>query len=397
MESNKSKDKVFGLKRNVFYLGIVSLFNDFSNEMVQSVVPVFLGLLLGGQAALAIGVIEGVADALSSFMKILSGAWSDKVGRRKPFAVVGYTLSVAVRPLWMFVTSFAGAMGIRAADRFGKGLRDAPRDALVASSVEEQELGKSFGYQRAMDAFGGLLGPLVAVLAFPLLEFDFKKLFFLAFILGLPAIFSFLAVREVRTAPPTEYGKFMRENMFRTHKHFTLMIATIFVFGLGTLPVALLLFRAFELGFNVTSVPFLYLIYGLTFTLASIPLGKLSDKIGMVRVITLGFIFAISAYLLLAFTNTFVWLFAGLVFFGLYSASTDGVERALTAKLVGHELLGAGEGVLHAAVGISALFAGSIGGFLWFKFGHAAAFLYAITFAVIGLGMLLYISKKHRI
>ncbi|HEY4496988.1 MAG TPA: MFS transporter [Candidatus Paceibacterota bacterium] len=394
---DKSDKKIFGLRKNVFFLGLVSLFNDFSNEMIQSVMPLFLTSILGNTAVLALGIIEGVADALSSFVKVASGVVSDRVGRRKPFAILGYSLSVVTRPFLGLASAFSHVFSLRLLDRFGKGLRDAPRDALLASSVKDADLGKSFGYQRSMDALGGLLGPLAALAILPLINNNFPTLFIISFIIGLLALGSFFWVREIRGAGMISNNKHLKENLFKTHKHFTLFIIAVFVFGLGILPIGLILFRVGELGLGDQFVPLLYFIYGLVFTLSSAPLGRLSDRVGPVKVIVIGFILAITAYIILILTASLWGLILALMALGVYSGATDGIQRALAAKLMGHELLGAGEGILQASIGLSSLFAGTVGGLLWFSFGHAVALSYVVAVSASGLVMLLLINRRHKI
>lgn len=389
--------KIFGLNKNVFFLGLASLFNDFSNEMIQSVMTLFLASFLGATAVIAIGIIEGLSDAFASVVKIISGAISDRTGRRKSIAVLGYALSVATRPFLALASKFGHVLALRMTDRLGKGLRDSPRDALLASSVVKEDLGLSFGYQRAMDALGGLLGPLAAVIIFPLLAYNYSHLFFVSFAVGILALLGFFFVKEIRGPGATPSSERLKENLFKAHRHFKLLLITVFVFGLGTLPITLMLFRVVELHLDNSIVPLLYFIHGLIFTLASMPLGRLSDRIGETRVMIGGFIMAIAAYLILALTDSISALFMSFILLGLYAAATDGIERALTAKLIRHELLGVGEGTLQASVGISSLFAGIIGGLLWFYFGHLAAFVYVSSVSLIGLGLLLFINHRHRI
>src|SRR3989344_8324616 len=188
--------RLFGLVPNVFFLGLVSMFNDFSSEMVYAVMPVFLTTVLGA-SPIFVGFIEGFADALASILKIAGGWFSDRIRRRKRLAVWGYALSTSTRLALSLVTNFWQVFVLRAIDRVGKGLRDAPRDALIAESVDKKEIGKSFGYHRAMDTIGGTLGPLAAVVLLPLLAFNYRNLFIIGFITGFFAIFTFIFVKDV--------------------------------------------------------------------------------------------------------------------------------------------------------------------------------------------------------
>ncbi|MDD4931616.1 MAG: MFS transporter [Candidatus Colwellbacteria bacterium] len=375
--------RIFGLRKNVFFLGLVSLFNDFSNEMIQSVMPVFLSVTLG-VSPVFVGIIEGAADAVASFLKIFSGWLSDRTGKRKSIAVLGYALSISMRPIYAFATSFSQIVKLRMVDRIGKGLRDSPRDALLSESSGPEELGRSFGYHRAMDAIGGIAGPLAAVIMLPMLGGSYRSLFLIAFIVGLFVLLSFVFVKDVGT-PKKKSSLSFNIGIFREHKEFGYFLTSIFIFGMGTLPITLMLLRPIELGAKLANIPLMYLAYSLTFVLSAIPFGRLSDKVGERIVIPFGFIAAIASYVLLAFAGSIEAAVLAFMFFGVYSAATDGIERALTSKLVRPESLATGQGFLHAAVGISSLLAGLIGGLLWTNFGSAYAFIYGAGFSVVGL------------
>jgi MFS family permease len=391
-------EKVFGLKKNVFFLGLVSFFNDFSNEMIQSVMPVFLSVVLN-VSPMSIGLIEGVADAVASFMRIFSGWFSDKIGKRKMPALFGYSLSVSTRPFFALASTFTQVFSLRIIDRMGKGFREAPRDALLVESANHEDLGKSFGYQRAIDALGGTLGPIAAFLILPMLSFTDNKyeiLFFIAFAVGLLSIISFHFVKEIPRSDKNPLPKLNRE-FFAGNKNFTLFLMAVFIFGLGTLPIVLMLLRPIDLGLALTSVPLVYFLYKIVFVSTAVPLGKLADKIGERIIISGGLLVAIIAYFILAFSDSIVSVMVAFALFGIYSSATDGIERALAAKLINKELLGTGEGLLNAAVGISSLFAGFIGGGLWTIYGSEAAFLYGAFVSILGLFIFLLISFNGKV
>lgn len=378
--------RVLGLVPNVFFLGLVSLFNDFSAEMIIAVMPAFLTTVLGAPPVL-LGFIEGFADALASILKIFFGWFSDKIHKRKIFAVSGYGLSVFTRWILALVGNFWQVFAIRAVDRIGKGFRDAPRDALLAESVEKEEVGKSFGYQRSMDTMGAVLGPLAAVFLLPLVAGDYRALFLIAFGVGIFAVLSFVFVKEVhnleteslRVAAPFSFSlnKFTRQ--------FKLFIAAMFVFGTGVMPLSLILLKSQDIGSIGTYIPLMYLVYNISFALFSIPFGRLSDKIGQKKVLVGGFSAAIVAYLIFAAFSTPKAIILGFIILGLYSAMTDGVGRALASKLVNQEILASGQGFLAAAIGISSLLAGLIGGTIWTFWGSTAAFMYGAVMMVLGL------------
>lgn len=392
MEKMKPK-RIAGVERNVFFLGLVSLFNDFSAEMVQAVMPIFLTTVLGAPAFF-VGLIEGVADALSSVLKVISGWVSDKIKKRKLIAVSGYALSVALRSFLAGVTNFWQVFGLRIGDRMGKGLRDSPRDALIAESVDQSELGKSYGFHRAMDTLGATLGPLAAFILLPFL--GYSNLFVLAFFLGLFAIASFVFVHDREKHAEEKPRPKLNWELFRKNRSFAGIVGAIFIFGLGTLPIGLTLLKAKEIGPMITEVPLMYFIYGLAFVIFSIPLGRLADKIGTRLVIALGFAISALAYFAMASDRGIIELVVLFAMLGIYSAATDGMERALAAKILPPEILATGQGFLNMAIGFSSLGAGIVGGLLWTNVGSYAAFIYAGAFSVLGLLLFLYMTRKTK-
>jgi len=377
--------KYFGVSRNVFFLGIVSMLNDFSNEMIQAIMPIFLTATLGAPI-FVVGLIEGVADALASVLKIVFGWASDKWKMRKKIAVAGYILSVSTRPFFTIASNFWHIFFLRSLDRVGKGMRDAPRDALISESTESNTLGKSFGFHRMMDTFGGMMGPLLVFFLLPVFFGSYELIFLVAFAVGALAVLAFVFVEEHPrteeknlTIPPKMNISFLKNN-----RRFSLFLFSIFIFGLGTLPVALLLLRAPSIGIEVKYVPIFYFIYHVAFLTAAFPLGRLADSFGKRKIITIGFFAVLLSYVSLMFVQTFFGLVISFVLFGIYSAATDGVERALAARLVDEHSLAMGQGMLNAAVGLSALLAGGIGGLLWTYIGPQATFVYAATLSFVG-------------
>ncbi|OGZ64248.1 MAG: hypothetical protein A3A98_02600 [Candidatus Staskawiczbacteria bacterium RIFCSPLOWO2_01_FULL_40_39] len=389
------KEKILGIRKNVFFLGIVSFFNDFSSEMVQSVMPVFLTVNLGAPAFF-VGFIEGIADALSSIFKLISGWISDKIGKRKKPAVLGYSVSVITRLFLVAVTNFWQVLILRIIDRVGKGIRNSPRDALIAESTPKEELGVSFNYHRMMDTLGATLGPLLAFALLFYIKDGYKILFFVAFLLGLFAIGSFVFVEE-KKANKGEYKKKAIKldwNIFKEHKKFIFVVGSLFVLGLGALPLGLVLLKAKEIG-SIGNVPLMYFIYSLTFVIVAIPLGKLTDVIGEKPVIAGGFTLAALSYLGLAVTSHLGALIFFFMTLGIYSACTDGMQRVIAAKALSNDLAATGQGFLNMALGFSSLGAGIIGGLLWTLINSQAAFLYAAFASVIGLILFSIIAKVN--
>jgi MFS family permease len=385
--------KILGVRKNIFFLGLVSFFNDFSAEMVQAVMPVFLTVVLGAPAFF-VGFVEGAADALSSVLKLVSGWVSDKIGKRKSPAIWGYGLSVFVRSFLAMVQNFWQVFGLRVVDRIGKGLRDAPRDALIAESVPREELGRSYGFHRAMDTLGATIGPLSAFFLLPLLGGSYRKLFLIAFVLGLLAIGSFVFVKEKKVEGAVQKPRPRLDwNLFRAHRKFIRVVFSIFVFGLGALPIGLVLLKAKEVG-SISEVPLMYFVYSLAFVLAAIPLGRLADRIGERAVIAGGFVLAVLAYLGLWWSAHIFALTLFFIVLGIYSAATDGMQRMLAAKALGAELVATGQGFLNMALGFSSLGAGLIGGFLWTAASSGAALLYAAAVSFFGFVLFLSLSRR---
>lgn len=361
------------------------MLNDFSSEMIQAIMPIFLTATLGAPV-FVVGLIEGIADALASVLKIVFGWVSDKWKVRKKFAVAGYILSVSTRPFLTLVSSFWHIFFLRSIDRIGKGMRDAPRDALISESTDFDMVGKSFGFHRMMDTFGGMMGPLLVFLLLPVFFGSYQLIFLVAFGIGALAVITFVFVEEpihkeekIPIIAPRMNFSFLRSN-----RRFSLFLFSIFIFGLGTLPIALLLLRAPSIGIDVKYVPIFYLIYHIAFLTAAFPLGKIADSFGRRRIIVLGFFAALVSYISLIFVETFFGLVISLILFGIYSAATDGVERAIAARWVDEHSLAMGQGLLNAAVGISALLAGGIGGLLWTYVSPEATFVYAATLSFVG-------------
>ena len=321
--------------------------------------PLFLTTVLGAPVMM-VGVIEGVADVVASILKVFSGWLSDKMNRRKSFAVWGYMLSVTTRPLLLLARNYGDVFALRAVDRVGKGMRDSPRDALLSESTTPQTLSYSFGHHRAMDAVGGMLGPLAALFILSKTFYSYKLVFIIAFAVGLLALLSFFFVKEIKredgvTAPRFDF------NLIRSNHRFLVFLISVFVFGLGALPLSLMVLRSPEAGLSKGTVPLFFFVAGISFVLGAIPFGKFADSFGKRKILSLGFLSAFLAYILLIVGHTFWVFFVAFLLIGLYNAATDGIQRAMVTRLVDPQIRATGQGFLNVAVGVSALFAGVIG------------------------------------
>ena len=384
------KDRILGLPRNIFFLGLASFFNDFSSEMVASIFPAFfISVLKTGAESL--GLVEGVADAASNLIKIYSGRWSDRIERRKIFAVAGYTLSVFTRPFYVLAGSVGAVVGLRLMDRIGKGLRDSPRDALISLSTPKEEIGRSFGYHRAMDTLGAIVGPLVAYVILSYNPMAFNSVFIIAFIVGLLAIVSLWLVQEIR-----QILKVRRVEVFEGFSRGVYgYFISIFILSIGTLPMAVLLLKTRDLGIAIAAIPLFYAISNISYALFSWPAGRAADAWGTRKIIIIGYGFLILGYLVLVASSSPMVLAMGFLLVGIFSAFTDGVQRSHLLNLVEDRYRGTAYGYLNAAVGFGALIAGIAGGYLWQRFNDATALIIGTCVLAVGLTVFLYDGRSR--
>ncbi|MDD3789625.1 MAG: MFS transporter, partial [Petrimonas sp.] len=378
-ENAPVQKKIFGFSPNVFYTGIVSFLTDTSTKMVYSVMPMFL--LSIGASKTSLSLIEGIAESTASLLKAFSGYWSDKIGRNKPFMLIGYGLSTLVMPLYATVATPLQMLFYRFAERVGKGIRTAPRDSLVAGSVEKNETGKSFGLHKAMDNSGAILGPLLAFLILSLKPDDFRFIFLFALIPGLLGIIVLIfGIKEAKKKKEGLLGKF---NFRDFPKRFYLFLGVIFIFTLGNSTDALLIVKANEVGVKVTFIPLVYLISSIVSVALAIPFGSLSDRIGREKLLIAGFLIYAIVYFGFGFTGHIGVIIALFALYGVYSASTDGVQKALVSDLVDKNKKGTGLGMYNALLGITLLPASLIAGLLYDKINSSVPFYFgAVTAAL---------------
>jgi MFS family permease len=386
-------EKVFGFPRNIFFLGLTSLFNDFSSEMVFSIFPAFFTLVLKAGAQ-SLGLVDGIAEAASNFFKIYSGNISDRYQKRKPLIVAGYALSVLTRPCYVLFPSVAGALGLRFFDRVGKGLRDSPRDAIISLSADQALLGTSFGFHRAMDTVGAILGPLAAYLLLRFFPLRFDLVFATAFIVGILAVFTLYFVSDVTVKVAA--NRLSLSASFRAlPARFKIFLLSVFFLSTGSLPVLVLLLKTSTLNLTIADIPLFYMIYNVAYAVFSIPAGRMSDRVSAWTVIPVGYVTLLIAYLALDLADAAWTLGASFFLLGLFPALTDGVQRSLASQMTGEEIRGVALGSLNAATGFAALFAGAGGGYLWQASGPGVTFLVASSLVVFGL-ILLSLSKSPR-
>jgi len=389
----KAEKRVFGLPKNIFFLGLTSFFNDFSSEMVFSVFPAFFTSVLHAGAS-SLGLVDGIAEAASNFFKIYSGNLSDRFQKRKPFMVAGYTLAVLTRPFYLLASTVGGVLGLRVLDRLGKGLRDSPRDAIISLSTPRASLGKSFGYHRAMDKAGAILGPLGAFALLSYFPLRFDIVFLTAFAIGIVAVMTLFFIHDIATFRATTRDGLV-SSFKRLSPKFKLFLISIFILSVGSLPVTVMLLKTQSLGLVIADIPLFYMVYNLSFSGLSFSAGKMSDRIGAKPTIIIGYLFLILSYIVLGFAQSLETLFIGFLLLGIFPALTDGVQRSLAAQMTPDELRGGGLGWLEAVIGLGALFAGIAGGYLWQMYSPAAAFLSATAIVLLGLSFFSLSTQKE--
>lgn len=385
-----SDKKIFGFSRNVFAAGLVSLFMDISSEMIYPILPIFLTTVLGASKA-TVGIIEGIAESTASILKVFSGWLSDKMGKRKLLMGIGYGVSVLSRPIMATSASWGEVLTARFVDRFGKGVRTAPRDAIIADSVENNNLGKAFGFHRSMDTIGAVIGPAIAFFVLALFLNNFRLVFWLSVI---PGIISVLLIiffitekvhkRETATIPKLTIRDF--------NGNFRFYILVIFIFSIGNSSDAFLILRAENVGVPKEFIPIIYLIFNLVYSLSSTPLGMLADKIGMKRMILFSFLFYAGIYAGLAFVSNQYQILGLFILYGLFKGMSEGTQRAYLASLAPPERKATAFGIYHMSVGFALLPASIIAGALWDKIGPEATFLYGTVTAL--LAFILFGMRK---
>lgn len=391
------KKKIFGLEKNAFFTGLTSFFTDTSTKMVYSVMPLFL--LSIGASKTTISLIEGIAESTASLLKAISGYWSDKIGKNKPFMIIGYGITAIITPLYALARIPIQILFFRFFERIGKGLRAAPRDSLISGSIKKNEAGKTFGFQKAMDNSGAIVGPLIAFLLLSIFPLNYSYIFLLATI---PAILGVLTIiifiKEAKAEKKETTNKISLKLL---PKKFYFFLIIIFVFTLGNSADALLLVKTSETGIDKSYIPFVYMIFNTVSVLLAIPIGKLSDRIGREKLIILGFlVYAIVYYFFGRFNsiNVFIFLF---MLYGFYSALTDGSQKAMISDIVSKDLKGTGFGIYHAVLGITLLPASLIAGLLYDKVNSNAPFYFGSIMALIATILMIIFTvldkKKEKI
>ena len=376
---------------NIVLLGLVSLFTDISTEMVYPILPLYLSIVMGAGPAI-IGIIEGIAESLASIVKLFSGIIADRYGHKKRLAIFGYASSTVNKIIILLATTWTGVLIARIIDRFGKGIRTAPRDAMIAESADRSQLGKAFGLHKGLDLLGTAIGILLAWFILSFGDNEYKKIFLFSLI---PAFIGLVFLMFVKDKKPVSTVKRAAFNWKNLDKRLKLFLICIFIFTLGHSSNAFILLRAYSAGFSPRGAILLYFIYNMTGSLLSYPAGLLSDKFGRKNLLCVGYLLFGIVYMGIAFASNSIVFIALFVIYGFYSAMTAGVERALIVDIVPAEHKAGTLGLHAAIVGIGLLPASVIAGFLWEWFGHSAPFLLSGTLAFITcIGVFIILGNK---
>jgi MFS family permease len=385
-----------GLSRNTFLFAFASLFADISTEMLYPVLPVFLTQTLKASGSI-VGLVDGFAQAMQNIVQGFSGALSDKLQKRKGIALAGYLMAAVAKPLMGLSTVWQGVFGARLLDRLGAGTRSAPRDALIASSVDEKDRGRAFGLEGLGDNAGAFLGPLLAVFLVYARHVGIRAIFYLAIIPGLLAFFMVLLAKEQHAAVTAKAKTDVNHVSLRQFPegYWKYLLVTA-LFGLGNSSNAFLILRTQDIGASLETTILIYAAFNLVAALISYPAGSLSDTWDRKNILLASFVIFLIAYLGFALTQNILLVAALFVFYGLYQGVFRAVGKAFASDFVPEHLRASGVGWYSTTVGLLQLVASVVAGLLWDRIGHAAVFYYGATFAVVGsIGLLLLIPAKH--
>jgi len=382
-----------GLTRNIIIVGFVSLFTDLSSQMVFPLIPLFLTSIIGAGAWL-VGLVEGLAETTASLLKVFSGYWSDKIKKRKPFILSGYGLSTIAKPLFAFASSGFFVLTIRVFERIGKGIRNAPRDAIIAESTDESVRGKAYGFHRAMDGIGSIFGAIIALILLPIL--GFRNIFLYAFIPGVIAVFLVLFIKEKNKSDNNDTIKntYIKISLLKLPSNLKLFILVSSIFAVGHFGYAFLLLKVQNIGLSDDTAILFYVFFYIIYTILVIPSGILSDKIGRKPILVIGYILFGITSLGLMFSNSFYFVLLFFIVYGVFFAMIDGVQRAFVVDLAPPELKATALGTFHTAIGLVALPGGFIAGLIWDIISPEGTFLYGLILTIFSLMIFIFVKNN---
>ena len=381
-----SKTTLQQIPRGIWVLGFVSLLMDISSEMIHSLLPLFMVTVLGA-SALTVGIVEGLAEATALIVKVFSGALSDYLGKRKGLAVFGYALGALSKPLFAMAPGMGLVVTARLLDRVGKGIRGAPRDALVADLAPPHLRGASFGLRQSLDTVGAFVGPLLAVGLMLLWANDFRAIFWVAVIPGVAAVALLVwGVSEpVRSAGGRSVNPIRRENLKRLSPRYWWVVAIGAVFTLARFSEAFLVLRAQQGGMALALVPLVMVAMNLVYSLSAYPFGKLSDRVSHTGLLGAGLVVLVAADLVLASSNHWAVVLAGVALWGVHMGMTQGLLATMVAEVAPADLRGTAFGFFNLMSGLALLVASIVAGFVWDRYGASATFYAGAVFCMLAL------------
>ena len=382
---------------NIIFLGLVSFFADISSEMVYPIIPLYLTAAFGA-TPLLVGFIEGIAESLASLLKVYSGYLTDKYQKKKPVAFIGYATGLIYKIALLVSTSWTGILISRIIDRIGKGIRTSPRDVMVSESAKETDRGQAFGIHKALDMLGSAIGIILSY--FILLRFkdntsSYKLIFIISIIPAVIALLMFIFIKEKNTVYPQKERQGFFNQFKNLDQKLKMYLLISMIFTLGNSSNSFLLLRANTAGFDATSVILLYFIYNVTASLLAIPFGRMSDRFGRKNILITGYIIFAVVYFGFGIADTKIGFMLLFMLYGIYTATTAGVERALITDIAPADLKGTMLGLQQTIVGISLFFASIIFGFLWNNFGSFIPFAFGATLSLISAILLMITFRKR--
>lgn len=383
------------IPKSIWALGFVSLMMDVSSELIHSLLPVFMATALG-VSALTIGLIEGAAEATALIVKVFSGVLSDWSGKRKPLALLGYGLGAASKPLFALASSAGLVVAARLIDRVGKGIRGAPRDALVADLAPPEIRGAAFGLRQSLDTVGAFVGPLLAIGLMLLWANDFRAVFWVAVIPAFLAVaLLFFGVQEPDHAPGQKCtNPIKRENLLRLPADYWWVVGVGAVFTLARFSEAFLVLRANEGGLPIAYTPLVLVGMNVIYAATAYPFGKLADSMSHPRLLGWGLALLIAADVALAISSHWTWVWAGITLWGLHMAMTQGLLATMIADTAPSDLRGTAYGFFNLVSGIAMLIASALAGLLWDQFGSLFTFVGGAVFSALALLAILWQGRK---
>lgn len=383
---------------NIFYIGLLSFFGGISQDMFVPILPLYLSNVLGLDKAF-IGLSEGLVTSGASIFKIIAGFLTDKFGKKKPFIFLGYLLSLIARPLLAITTVSAAVLGLRFLDGVGKGMKDSPKDALIADSTEAATRGKGFGIARMLDTFGSVAGPLILFALLYILRNNQAKYHIILWATAIP-LFVTLAILKFKVHESVIQPKTTKTSVqIALPRRFYLFLGILLLFNIGNSSDVFLILRAQNIGVTLLAIPLVYALFNFVYAVASVPLGSLSDRIGREKVIMLGwFAFALS-YLGFAVAKSSYQVWFLFAFYGLYYATTEGVAKAFVADMVSADHRGRAYGIYNTAIGLVTLPASFIAGLLWDHISPSAPFFFGAIISLAATMLLviftIYLKKNY--